>query len=171
MFVHFYCSSVDFCWTLLAKFEFRWILINQNSYHFIETFYFIWLSYAKIRLITNQFQKLINFRNSYFFLLISINIDRLRSRIGSFIQKIGTVRTGGTRYNIYLNIKNYRVILFFWLMVTLKPTLVGPTKKNPFKYFSRWLWKANSILSHNNWKQVPVPAECLFFESSCFQIW
>ena len=30
---------------------------------------------------------------------MSINIDQWCARIGSFIQKIGTVRTGGTRYS------------------------------------------------------------------------
>ena len=42
---------------------------------------------------------------------MSANIDQWRARIGSFIQKIGTVRTGGTRYYRYLYVINYKVIL------------------------------------------------------------
>ena len=55
---------------------------------------------------------------------MSINIDQWCARIGSLIQKMGTVRTGRTRYYKYLNIISYMIILlhtFFWLMVTLKP--------------------------------------------------
>ena len=39
-----------------------------------------------------------------------INIDQWQVRVGSFIQKIGTVRTGDFRYYRYLNINNYKVI-------------------------------------------------------------
>ena len=43
---------------------------------------------------------------------MSINIDQWGARIESFIQKIGTVRTGSTRYYRYLNIINYNVVIF-----------------------------------------------------------
>ena len=43
---------------------------------------------------------------------MSINIDQWGARIESFIQKIGTVRTGSTRYYRYLNIINYKVVIF-----------------------------------------------------------
>ena len=48
---------------------------------------------------------------------MSINIDQWHARIGSFIQNIGTVRTGSTRYYIYLNIINYKVVLFFCILL------------------------------------------------------
>ena len=38
---------------------------------------------------------------------MSINIDQWHARIGSFIEKIESVRTASTRYYRYLNIINY----------------------------------------------------------------
>ena len=58
---------------------------------------------------------------------MSINIDQWHARIESFIQKVGTVRTGGTRYYRYLNIINYKVILFFCLL----PLTHGSIEANP----------------------------------------
>ena len=48
---------------------------------------------------------------------MSINIDWWGARIESFIQKIGTVRTGSTRYYRYLSIINYKVMLFFLILL------------------------------------------------------
>ena len=62
---------------------------------------------------------------------MSINIDQWHERIGSFIPKIGTVRTGSTRYYRYLNIINYKVILFFCILLLTHGDIEanpGPTK-------------------------------------------
>ena len=48
---------------------------------------------------------------------MSININQCRARIGSFIQKVETVRTGSTIYYRYLNIINFKVILFFCILL------------------------------------------------------
>ena len=48
---------------------------------------------------------------------MSININQWRARIGSFIQKVETVRTGSTIYYRYLNIINFKVILFFCILL------------------------------------------------------
>ena len=63
---------------------------------------------------------------------MSINIDQWRARIESFIQMIGTVRTGSTRYYRYLNIINFKVILFFFILLLTHgdtKTNSGPPKK------------------------------------------
>ena len=64
---------------------------------------------------------------------MSRNIDQWPVRIGSFIQKIETVRTGSTRYYRHLNIINFKVILFYCiLLLTHGDTDAnpGPTKKH-----------------------------------------
>ena len=64
---------------------------------------------------------------------MSINIDQWRARIESFIQMIGTVRTGSTRYYRYLNIINFKVILFFYILLLTHGDIEanpGPTEKH-----------------------------------------
>ena len=81
---------------------------------------------------------------------MSINIDQWGAGIGSFIQKIGTVKTGGTIYYRYLNIINYKVVLFFCIRLLTHGDIEsnpGPTKKS--YYFSYCHWNANSILAYN----------------------
>ena len=60
-------------------------------------------------------------------------------------------RTGSTRYYRYLNIINYKVILFFCILLLTHGDIEanhGPTKKT-FNYFSCCHWSVNSILAHN----------------------
>ena len=63
---------------------------------------------------------------------MSINIDQRHVRIGSFIRKIGIAGSGGTRYCRYLHIINYKVILFFCILLLTHGDIEanpGPTKK------------------------------------------
>ena len=81
---------------------------------------------------------------------MSINIDQWHARLGSLIQKTGTVTTGGTRYYRYLNIINYKVILFFCILLLTHGDIEanpGLTKKTS-NYFSCCHWNANSTLAH-----------------------
>ena len=81
---------------------------------------------------------------------MSINVDQWRARRESFIQKIGTIRTGSTRYYGCSNIINYKVILFFCILLLTHGDIEvnpGPTKKRS-NYFSYCHWNANSILAH-----------------------
>ena len=82
---------------------------------------------------------------------MSINIDQWCARIRSFIQKIGTVKAGSTRYYRYLNIINFKAILFFCILLLTHGDIEanpGPTKKTS-NYFSCCHWNVNSILAHN----------------------
>ena len=82
---------------------------------------------------------------------MSINIDQRRARNGSFIQKIGTVRTGSTRYYRYLNIINCKVIFSFCILLLTHGDIEANPRltKKPSNYFSCCHWNANSILAHN----------------------
>ena len=85
---------------------------------------------------------------------MSIHIDQWRARIGSFIQKIGSVRTGSTRYYRYLNIVNFKVTLFFLFFCVFLLThgdIVGQpwVYKKTSNYFSWCHWNVNNILAHN----------------------
>ena len=80
---------------------------------------------------------------------MSINIDWWGARIESFIQKIGTVRTGSTRYYRYLSIINYKVMLFFLILLLTNRDIEAnprPTEKI-FNYISCLRWNVN--LAHN----------------------
>ena len=62
-----------------------------------------------------------------------MNIGQWRARTGSLIQKIRTVRTGSTKYYLYLNIIDCKVILFFCILLLTRGDIEakpGPTKKN-----------------------------------------
>ena len=83
---------------------------------------------------------------------MSRNIDQWPVRIGSFIQKIETVRTGSTRYYRHLNIINFKVILFYCIYTSFdswwhwcQPWAYKKTSN----YFSCCHWNVNSILAHN----------------------
>ena len=68
---------------------------------------------------------------------MSINIDQWHARIGSIIQKIGTLRTGSIRYYRYLNIINFKVILFFCIILLTHGDIEanpGPTEKHLFTF-------------------------------------
>ena len=82
---------------------------------------------------------------------MSINIYQWHARIGTFVQKIGTVRTGSTRYYRYLIIINFKVNLFFCILLLTHGDIEanpGPTKKTS-NYFSCCHWNVISILAHN----------------------
>ena len=73
---------------------------------------------------------------------MSINIDQWHARIGSFIQKIESVRTGSTRYYRYLNIINYTSFDSWWYWS--QPWAYKKTSD----YFSCCQWSINSILAN-----------------------
>ena len=79
---------------------------------------------------------------------MSINIDQWGARIESFIQKIGTVRTGSTRYYRNLNIINYKVVIFSYILLTNRDIEANPRPTvKIFNYISCLRWNVN--LAHN----------------------
>ena len=82
------------------------IFINQNFFfgflihYLIKTFYFIWFSYTKMGLVilyASCFSSKSSQLHKKLFLITNIyKYYQWHARMGSFIQKIGTVTTGGT---------------------------------------------------------------------------